>query len=188
MQTLTEDSLGLLSAKLTRPKEQVARDVLDFFRARFVNMLGNDYPSDAVDAAVATGFDDLVDVKARIAALAEFKTHPDFEPLAVAFKRVGNIIKEGVDAPVDPTLFQDESESGLYAAIQSVKSSADGLILSGEWLDALTKISTLRRPVDRFFDNVMVMAEDQQVRTNRLALLTTIARLFGKVADFSRIA
>ena len=188
LHSLIEDSLGLLSAKLTRPKEQVASDVLDFFRARFINLLGSSFAADAVDAAIAAGFDDLVDVKARIAALAEFKTHPDFEPLTVAFKRVGNIIKEGVDAPVDPSLFQDDAERVLYAAIQSVKSSADGLISSGEWLDALTKIATLRGPVDRFFDKVMVMADDQQVRTNRLALLTTIARLFGKVADFSKIA
>jgi glycyl-tRNA synthetase beta chain len=62
------------------------------------------------------------------------------------------------------------------------------LISSGQWQDALTEIATLRGPVDGFFDKVMVMAEDQKVRTNRLALLTIIARLFGKIADFSRIA
>ena len=106
----------------------------------------------------------------------------------MAFKRVGNIIKEGVDAPVDPTLFQDDAEGDLYGAVQSVKSSSDGLVSSGAWLDALTEIATLRGPVDRFFDKVMVMADDPRVRTNRLALLTTIARLFGKIADFSRIA
>jgi glycyl-tRNA synthetase beta chain len=184
---LIDGSLNLLSAKLTRPKEQVARDVLEFFRARFINLLGSSFANDAVDAAIAAGFDDLVDVKARITALAEFKTHPDFEPLTVAFKRVGNIIKEGVDAPVDPSLFEDDAEGGLYKAIQTAKNSADDLISSGAWLGALTEIATLRGPVDSFFDKVMVMAEDQRVRTNRLALLTTIARLFGKIADFSRI-
>ncbi len=188
LHSMIDDSLELLSVKLTRPKEQVANDVLEFFRARFINLLGSSFATDAVDAAIAAGFDDLVDVKTRIAALAQFKTHPDFEPLTVAFKRVGNIIKGGVDAPVDPTLFEDSAEGGLYEAVQSVKSSADGLILSGAWLDALTEIATLRGPVDRFFDKVMVMADDPRVRTNRLALLTTIARLFGKIADFSRIA
>ncbi len=188
LQSLIDDSLKLLSAKLTRPKEQVASDVLDFFRARFVNLTGSSYAADAVDAAIAAGFDDLVDVRDRIAALAEFKTHPDFEPLTVAFKRVGNIIKKGVDAPVDPSLFEDDAERALYEATQTVKSSADGLIALGAWLDALTEIASLRGPVDRFFDKVMVMAEDQRVQTNRLALLTAIARLFGKIADFSRIA
>jgi glycyl-tRNA synthetase beta chain len=93
-----------------------------------------------------------------------------------------------MDAPVDPSLFQDDAEGELYKAVQLVKSSTDGLIAAGAWLDALTEIATLRGPVDRFFDKVMVMAEDPRVRANRLALLTTIARLFGKIADFSRIA
>ncbi len=188
LQSLIDESLKTLSDKLTRPKEQVASDVLDFFRARFVNLTGSSYAADAVDAAITAGFDDLVDVRDRIAALAEFKTHPDFEPLTVAFKRVGNIIKKGVDAPVDPSLFEDDAERALYEATRAVKSSADGLIASGAWLDALTEIASLRGPVDRFFDKVMVMAEDQRVQTNRLALLTAIARLFGKIADFSRIA
>lgn len=185
---LINESLNLLSAKLNRPKEQVASDVLDFFRARFINLLGSSFATDVVDAAISAGFDDIVDVKSRIAALAEFKTHPDFEPLTVAFKRVVNIIKEGVDAPVDPAFFEDGAESILYEAVRKIKGSADESISAGAWLDALTKIATLRGPVDHFFDKVMVMAEDQQVRTNRLALLTTIARLFSKIADFSRIA
>ena len=185
---LIDDSLKLLAAKLTRPEEQVAGEVLEFFRARFVNLLGSSFPSDAVEAAIAAGFDDLVDVKARVAALAEFKNHPDFEPLTTAFKRVGNIVKEGVDAPVDPSLFQDVAENTLYEAIQSVKCTAAGMVSSGAWLDALTEIATLRGPVDLFFDKVMVMSEDQRVRSNRLALLTTIARLLSEIADFSRIA
>ncbi len=188
LESLIDEALTLLAPKLTRQKEQVAADVLEFFRARFSNLMGGLHPTDAVDAAVAAGFSDLVDVRARIAALAEFKNHPDFEPLSVAFKRVGNIIKEGTDAPVDPSLFQDEAEKNLYEAIQAVKVAAGGLVASGAWLDALTEIATLRGPVDRFFDGVMVMAEDPLVRTNRLALLTTIARLFGRIADFSRIA
>ena len=163
------------------------REIMEFFRARFINLLGNSFSTDVIDAAIAAEFDDLVNVKARIAALAEFKARPDFEPLTVAFKRVGNIIKEGVDAPVDPALFEESAEGDLYAAIQTVKNSAETLISSGEWLAALTEIATLREPVDRFFDKVMVMADEQRVKTNRLALLTIIARLFGKIADFSRI-
>ena len=185
---LIDQSLTLLSSKLNRPKEQVCGEVIEFFRARFINLLGNSFAPDVVDAAIAAGFDDLVDVQSRIAALAEFKTHPDFEPLTVAFKRVGTIIKEGVDAPIDPTLFQDDAEACLYQAIQTAKCSADTLVASGAWLDALTEIATLRGPVDRFFDKVMVMAEEPHLRANRLALLTVIARMFGKIADFSRIA
>jgi glycyl-tRNA synthetase beta chain len=166
----------------------VAADVLEYFRARFINLLGNDYPNDAVDAAVSADFDDLADVRARIVALAEFATHSDFEPLAVAFKRVGNIIKEGTDEPVDPALFEDAAEGALHEAFLAVKSSVEARVAAGSWLDALIETATLRGPVDAFFERVMVMAEDQRVRTNRLALLTAIARMFGKIADFSKIA
>jgi len=69
-----------------------------------------------------------------------------------------------------------------------VKIKAGAAIEQGAWLDALTRIAGLRGPVDGFFEKVMVMAEDQQVRTNRLALLTVIDRMLGRIADFSRIA
>jgi glycyl-tRNA synthetase beta chain len=185
---LIDGALDLLAAKLTRSREQVAADIGEFFRGRFVNLLANDYPADVIEAAVSAGFDDLVQVRARIAALAGFKSHPDFEPLTVAFKRVGNIIKEGRDAPVDPGLFQDSAENGLHEAFQTVKNSVEAAIVAGQWQAALTEIATLRGPIDTFFDKVMVMAEDEGVRHNRLALLTAIARMFGQVADFSRIA
>jgi glycyl-tRNA synthetase beta chain len=185
---LIAQALDLLAAKLTRPREQVAADIGEFFRGRFVNLLANDYPADVIEAAVSAGFDDLVQVRARIAALTEFKSHPDFEPLTVAFKRVGNIIKEGLDAPIDPGLFLDSAENGLYGAFQTVQSSVEAAIGTGQWQAALTEIATLRAPIDTFFDKVMVMAEDERVRANRLALLTAIARMFGQVADFSRIA
>jgi len=188
LSALINSSLQLLSAKLNRPQEQVAADVLEFFRGRYINMLGNQFAPDAVEAAIAAGFDDLVDVRARIAALAEFRNHPDYIPLSVAFKRVGNIIKEGIDAPINPSLFEDISEGGLYEALMAVKLSVDAKVLSGAWLDALTEIATLRGPVDSFFERVMVMAEDQRVRNNRLALLTVIDRMFSKIADFSRLA
>ncbi len=185
---LIGSSLELLSAKLTRPAEQVAADVLEFFCGRFVNLVGNDYAADVVEAAVAAGFIDLVDARARIAALAEFTAHPDFEPLAVAFKRVGNIIKEGTDLSVDAALFQDAAEGGLFEAFSAVQSSVAAKAAAGAYLDALTEIATLRGPVDTFFDRVMVMAEDDKVRTNRLALLTSIARMCGRIADFGRIS
>ena len=106
----------------------------------------------------------------------------------MAFKRIGNIIKEGVDAPVDPSLFQEQAEGVLYEAFQAARNSVEASVTDGAWLDALTEIATLRGPVDTFFDKVMVMADDEKVKTNRLALLTAMARMFGKVADFSRIA
>jgi glycyl-tRNA synthetase beta chain len=183
-----DKALQLLGAKLNRPAADVKNDVLEFFRGRLTNLLGDQYPTDVVEAAISVGYTDLVDTAARIKALAEFTSHPDFDALAVSFKRIGNIIKEGTDAPVDPALFEDTAEQALYEAFQSVKSSIETRVAAGSWLDALTEIATLRGPVDTFFDRVMVMAENERVRSNRLALLTAMARMFGKIADFSRIA
>jgi glycyl-tRNA synthetase beta chain len=187
LDALLDSSLGLLAPKLARPAAEVKGDVLEFFKGRFVNLMADRYPTDAVDAAVAAGCDDLVDAAARIGALAAFKGRDDFEPLAVAFKRVCNIVKEGVDTAVDTALFQDPAETELYAAFQSVQAGVAAAVANREYVAALTSIATLRAPVDAFFDKVMVMAEDERVKNNRLSLLTGIARLFGGIADFSRI-
>ena len=181
-------ALDLLGQRLNRPKTQVAAEVMEFFRGRFMNLLTGEFSTDVVDAVISVGFSDLVDARKRVVALSELRTHADFEPLAVAFKRIGNIIKGGMDALVDPSLFQDDAEAVLYQAFHDVKIKVDEYILAGDWFKALTAIATLRTPVDGFFDKVMVMADDLQVRNNRLALLTAIARMFGRIADFSKIA
>jgi glycyl-tRNA synthetase beta chain len=183
-----DKSLQLLGAKLTRPAADVKADVLEFFRGRFVNLMADRYPGDAVDAAVAAGCDDLVDAAARLVALAAFKNREDFAELAVAFKRVGNIVKEGVTAQVDTALFQEAAEGELHSALLQVTETVAAAVAGKDYIAALTEIATLRPPVDAFFERVMVMAEDERVRTNRLALLTSIARLFGGLADFAKIA
>jgi len=181
-------ALDLLQHKLTAPREKVFSEILEFFKGRFVNLLSGEYPADAIDAAVCAGFADLVDVRARLAALSEFKNRPDFEPLAIAFKRVCNIVKEPVTAKIDEALFQEDAERALYLAFKDVNAVVAAYADKGDYLAALTGIATLKGAVDLFFDKVMVMAEDERLKTNRLALLTAISGLFGNIADFSRIS
>jgi len=181
-------SLNLLAPKSSRPREEVHRDVLEFFKVRFVNLLADRFPGDVVDAVVAVCFDDLVEAYAKIAALSEFRKRDDFGPLAVAFKRVCNIVKDGVDTPVSAALFEDPAEGALHAALQSVSGEVAQAVDSGDYLAALSGIATLKDGVDLFFEKVMVMAEDERVRGNRLALLTGVSRLFARVADFSRLS
>lgn len=188
LSSLLDESLALLAPKLTRPVHEVKGDVLEFFRGRFVNLMSDRYPTDAVDAATAVDCDDLPDAASRIAALAAFKARPDFGELAVTFKRVGNIVKEGIDGKVTPTLFENPAENALAAAVDNVRRSVHAAIGVKDYVTALTEIASLRGYVDDFFEKVMVMAEDEKVRANRLVLLTSIARLFGGVADFGRIA
>jgi glycyl-tRNA synthetase beta chain len=188
LQALVNKALDLLSQKLTRKRDEVFADVMNFFTGRFVNLMTERNPADVVDAVVAVSCDDLVQTAAKIAALAEFKNRPDFEPLAVAFKRVCNIVKEPVAVAVNEQLFQDYAEGKLYLAYQSVASTVAANIDAGDYLAALTEIATMRGVVDDFFERVMVMAEDERVRTNRLALLQEIKGLFRDIADFAKIA
>jgi len=181
-------ALELLAAKSTRPQAEVHRDVLEFFRGRFVNLLADRFPSDVVDAVVCLSFDNLVQAAAKIAALARFRERDDFGPLAVAFKRVCNIVKDGVGTPVAAELFEDPAEAALHQALRQVAGEVERAVGNGNYLAALTEIATLKQGVDLFFEKVMVMAEDERVRSNRLALLTGIARLFARVADFSRLS
>jgi glycyl-tRNA synthetase beta chain len=185
---LIRESLDLLGAKRSRPLEEVHRDVLEFFRGRFVNLMADRFTFDVVDAVASVSFDDLVAALAKIAALAQFRTREDFAGLAVTFKRVGNIVKEGVDSRVLPELFEDAAEGDLYVCLQQVEGKVASAQACGDYLAALTEIATLKQGVDLFFEKVMVMAEDERVRGNRLALLTGIARLFARLADFSRLA
>ncbi len=186
---LVEQSLGLLDAKLTRPQAEVQADVVEFVRLRLANMLtSRDIASDVVDAVLSARFDEPVDAVARVEALAALKSAADFEPLAVAFKRVGNIIKGGVDNPVNAELFEADCERALAAAIESTQQSVADQVAQGDYGAALQTIAALREPVDAFFDGVMVMAEDEKVKANRLALLTQVASLFADIADFTRIA
>ncbi len=186
---LIEQSLGLLEAKLTRPSAEVQADVVAFVRLRLANMLtSRDFAGDVVDAVLAARFDEPGDVLARVEALAALKGAADFEPLAIAFKRVGNIIKGGVDQPVQAELFEADCERALAAAVEATRQTANDQVGRGDYAAALQTIAKLREPVDAFFDGVMVMAEDDRVRTNRLALLTRVAGLFADIADFTRIA
>ncbi len=186
---LVERSLELLAVKLTRPRDQVQGEVVEFIRLRLVNMLTQrGFPADVVEAVLSARFDDPLDAVARVEALAALKTQAGFEPLAVAFKRVGNIIKGGVDTPLRHELFEADCERTLAAAVTLAKAAAANAVAAGDYAAALQAIAALRVPVDAFFEGVMVMAEQPETRGNRLALLTQVGRLFDGIADFAKIA
>jgi glycyl-tRNA synthetase beta chain len=106
----------------------------------------------------------------------------DFEHLATAFKRARNILqKEGPPAAVDPALLQEEAERDLHAAVGRLQGA------DGGYEARLRALAALRAPVDRFFDDVLVMAEDPRVRANRLGLLADALSLFYRIADISKL-
>jgi glycyl-tRNA synthetase beta chain len=186
---LVEGALSLLKEKLTRPADEVQAEVVEFIRLRFFNMLTSQgYANDLVDAVLSASFNEPQDAMERIDALAKLKEQGEFESLAATFKRVANIIKGGVDQPVDKKLFEGPYEDALFTAFTQIGDKVEKLRQNGDYVAALQTIVPLRDYVDAFFEGVMVMAEDEKVKNNRLALLTSIARLFENIADFTKIA
>jgi len=185
---LVEKSLQLLTEKIERPHQDIKTEVLEFFKGRVQNLLiTRGLSPDVVEAALAVGFGDLVDLEARAQALHELKKEPDFEPLAIAFKRVVNISKSYPPGKVSPKRFENPAEERLFEAYERIGKTAEENIAQKAYLSALKELSLLRGAVDEFFDGVMVMAEDEKVKANRLSLLANIAQLFFKIGDFSKI-
>ncbi|BDG08045.1 glycine--tRNA ligase subunit beta [Anaeromyxobacter paludicola] len=185
-----DGALAAVGPKLVLPREQVKAQVLDFVRGRLKALWSEGADGDLVEAVLSAGFDDVVDARERLAALAEVKRRPDFVPLAVAFKRVANIQEkaqgEGTGR-VDPGLLRDDAERALEAEVGRVEEEVVRLRERRDYPAVLRAVAALKPAVDRFFDEVMVMVDDPAVRGNRLALMKRVAALFADVADFRRI-
>jgi glycyl-tRNA synthetase beta chain len=154
-------------------------------------MAEDGFSKDTIAAVLDASCDNIPETWSKVEALEKLKAKPDFEPLAAAFKRVVNIIKKAGDLELDeikPALFEHPCEAALVDAYESVKRQIEEDLARGSFDQALVKIASLRDAVDEFFEGVMVMADDPQIRHNRLLLLGHIAALFGKFADFSKIS
>ena len=183
-----DQALSLYGDKLTVPQAEARRNVLEFIKGRFSNDLtGQGIPAEAVEAVTSVSFDDPVDCKHRINALMAISGQESFTVLAGSFKRVINIIKENSKTEVQAKLLTEAAEQKLHAAYLAVRAEATPLLEASDYEGALGVILKMKEPVDTFFEEVMVMAEDEKVRANRLNLLTAIARLFLKIGDFSKM-
>jgi len=148
---------------------------------------------DEVNAVLSASSDVPLDAAERAQAISKVRPSPDFEPLAVSFKRIKNILEQagGVDkfasGTVDQGLLEDEAEQQLYAAFAQVKSKVSAHKHNGDYAEALAAIASLRPAVDKFFDDVLVNAKDEKVRRNRLTFLAQLLREFSTIADFAEI-
>ena len=181
-----------------KPKRGVTPDqetqILDFIldRAKFVFRERDGFAYEEVSAVFRAGADDLVDAQKRLAALKAIRKSKNFEPLAVSFKRIRNILEKaniasGDARQVNAELLENGAERALYSAVREAAAKVQTHKRAGKYQEALETIAGLRKVVDRFFDGVMVMAENEAVRGNRLALLAELLREFTTVADFSEI-
>ena len=192
LRKLIEKSLEIYGIKGAKKIKEIADPIYTFIQNRMTYQLVEEGFSKDVIAAVAdTDADNVPNVWNRVRAIQDLKGAADFEPLAVAFKRVVNIIKKA-DLParkkVDEKLFEHNSEKALYSAYKDLKGKVSDHLDRGRFDQAFREIAKLRDPVDAFFDGVMVMSKEKKIRNNRLSLLGLISDLFGLFADFSKIS
>ncbi|MGB9498197.1 MAG: glycine--tRNA ligase subunit beta [Dissulfuribacterales bacterium] len=174
--------------------KRLKEKILDFLKGRMAHLLEAEGVSkDAVAAVLSVAKDNIPNIRKKAHSLQRLKSEPDFEILAIAFKRVVNIIKkadpsETDNREVNKAIFEHETESVLYDKFKIVKENVIKLLDKGDIDQAFVDIATMREPVDQFFDDVMVMTDDIDIRKNRLALLGQISGLFELLADFSKIS
>ncbi|PXW99506.1 glycyl-tRNA synthetase beta chain [Sphaerotilus hippei] len=166
--------------------------LLAFFGDRLaVSLREQGYSAQEVDAVLALSPSRLGDVPRRLAAVRAFSALPEAASLAAANKRIGNILKKAegtVEARIDAALLQVAAEQALAAALAAVQPDADRLFEQGEYASSLQALAALKAPVDAFFDDVMVNAEDPALRANRLGLLAMLHAAMNRVADLSKLA
>jgi glycyl-tRNA synthetase beta chain len=175
--------------------EAVQKQVLNFLleRAKFLLREKGGFAYDEINAAFAAGADDLVDAADRVAAVKAIRNMKNFVPLAASFKRIRNILEKSAGgserdhATVSAELLWEPAEKELHAAAQRIGEVARAKKKNRKYREALEAVSELRPAIDAFFDKVLVMVEDKNVRANRIALLGNLLKEFSTVADFSEL-
>ncbi|RDE72924.1 glycine--tRNA ligase subunit beta [Haemophilus parainfluenzae] len=186
LEDLVKKSAALFGDKLTN--QNVVADVVDFMLGRFRAWYQDEgIAVDVIQAVLARRPTRPADFDARVRAVSHFRTLDSAEALAAANKRVSNILAKADAAigEINLTACVEPAEKALAEAVLALRTEVQPLIAQGDYTSVLDKLANLRAPVDSFFDNVMVNAEDPALRQNRLAILNTLQGLFLQVADIS---
>jgi glycyl-tRNA synthetase beta chain len=172
-----------------KPAAEVDAALDDFFRGRVRAMLKDRHDADVVDACLGAWDGTSVrDLRTRIEAVSELRAAPEFEALAVAFKRAFNITKDSARGAIEPGLLEDGAESALAERFGTVRDQIREATGARRYADALKLVAKeLGAPIDRFFDEVFVMVDDAKVRENRLRLLGEIADTVNGIAHFHQL-
>ena len=194
-QDARESYRGTEAEKRFSTKNDPGKAIAEFVRERLEfylrDALGFKY--DVVNAVLAAGSDDVVDAVARAAALSSVRSTADFEAISIAFKRMKNILRQAREAGEQPsttinaTVIKEDAERALAGVLPDTAKKVEALRGARDYDTALSEIAKLRPAIDQFFDQVMVMVDDENLRANRLALLETLTREFSTIADFSEI-
>jgi len=187
---LVEVALAALEqqVELQRAESDIVGDVLAFLGQRLETSLRDEgIRYDLVAAALAVGVDDIRLSAERARDLRQVSESPDFLPTVIASTRVSNIVKGFAGGDVNPVLLEHDTERALWSVHQRALPEVERAAEARDYEGLFRTLGTLRGPIDRFFDDVLVMAEDERVRNNRLALCWQINQLFRRLADFTLV-
>ena len=169
--------------------DPLAADIEGFFRARLkASLTAEGIPTDVAEAALSAGFDDVVEATDRARALHRFRERAEFDALAVTFKRVENILKDASTEPPDVAALHEPVEHRLYEAATTAAREVRARLEAEDHDGAFVEVAELRPAVDAFFEGVMVMAEDPEVRARRQGLLGMVRRAFAPLAAFDKLS
>ena len=184
---LLEKAAAGLAGKARADVPEVFEFMLERLRAYYA---ANDISPQIFDSVASVRPTSPIDFDRRINAVKAFTQLPEAESLAAANKRINNILKKNPvpdNASVDTSLFESSAETGLYDALNDLKPAVESSFASGDYTPALQALSKLRTPVDTFFDEVMVMADEEKIKNNRLAMLGELRVLNSHVANLGAL-
>ncbi len=170
-------------------KDALAAQILEFVQGRLRNWLAESHATEVVDACMASGFEFPYDVQQKCVAVEGLRGRPDYEDLIVGFKRVINITRKAEEntAAFSEAALAEPSERTLWTAFSELRQATEQAIAERRFGDVMAALVELKGPIDRYFDDVLVMCEDEALRNNRLAMLSEIGRFFLRLADFTKI-
>ncbi|MGL4209413.1 MAG: glycine--tRNA ligase subunit beta, partial [Candidatus Adiutrix sp.] len=191
LEALIDQALITTQDLANRPLKELRGAILDFFKIRLKNLIvGQGISSDGAEAVFSLYAATPLAAVGRVRALEALKLRDGFKDLAQVFKRVVNIIKKfGAKDSYDKWhLLQNDSELNLLTQVLALEGHVEKYLAAGDFSGLLDEITTLKTPVDRFFEETLVDDPDPEIKTARIALLTKVARIFELVADFSKIS
>ncbi len=172
--------------KLTR--EEIFIRVKEFLFDRLFNLLKEKgYEHDTLDAVFSTETSGFPEIERKVAALSETRENKDIQAIVLTFKRIQNIVEDDLDCGVDPGLFEREYEERFFKMLEDKKKKFDKLLKAEDYTRALEELIALRKPIDEFFEKVMVMVDDERLKRNRMALLKEVSVMFLDIADISKL-
>ena len=190
LKTLLSDAAALFAGNAQFKDPQA--EVLNFLYDRLRGLLRErGYAVNEIEAVVAQQPDRLDNILERLQAVTAFAQLPEAEALAAANKRITNILKKNAEGEIGAVVAErlvEPAEQALFAAMNACRPEIENAYAQGDFTSTLTRLAQLRSGVDQFFDKVMVMAEDQALRENRIALLSSLHQMMNRVADISKLA